>query len=58
MNNLSDNIDLPDNYITILYFLCMWNLYPYNLENGASLANNFKGMADDVLKVYEKTHSL
>lgn len=58
LNSVDDEIDLPDEYINILYLLVMWMLYPYNLENGASLANNFKAMAEDVLKTYEKTHSL
>jgi len=59
LTNIAWTIDLPEEYTGILYFLCMWNLYPYNLENGASLANNFKtAFVDDMLKVFEKTHSL
>lgn len=58
MADVNAEIDLPDEYINILYLLVMRTLYPYNLENWASLANNFKWMADDVLKVFEKTHSL
>lgn len=56
--SIDNEIDLPDEYINVLYLLVMWMLYPYNLENWASLANNFKAMAEDVLKTYEKTHSL
>ena len=58
VDDKNHEIDLPDSYINILYLLVMWMMYPYNLENWASLANNFKNMADDVLKTYEKTHSL
>lgn len=57
--NADEEIDLPEEYLSILYFLCMRALYPYNLENWASLANNFKtSFVDNMLANYEKLHSL
>lgn len=58
-SDLSNQLDLPDPFVGILYFLCMRSLYPYNLENWANLANNFKtSFVDDMFKVYERQHSI